>query len=253
MKKIALIGFGTIGKKLYEQICLDHVMEVAFICDSKADIPQGMALGHPPTGKDFATVDLVVETALASAVGDYGREILKHAHFMPFSLTALADEKLFDDLVYLAAVYKHRLFIPHGAILGLDGIFDGNRQWDEVQILTTKNPKSLGRTDAEKSIIFDGSARQAARFMPRNVNVHAALALAGTGFDKTKSMLISDPDTIENTHRITAKNADTVFEIVIKSNPIGAVTGAFTPISAYGSIKRALGIATEALALCRNR
>ncbi|MCL2502641.1 MAG: DUF108 domain-containing protein [Bacteroidales bacterium] len=243
MKKIALIGFGTIGKKLYEQICADRLLEVAFIYDPQAKVPHPVALGHPPTGKDFATVDLAVEAALPQTVADFGRDILKHTHFMPFSLTSLANPELLDDLLYIANIHQHQLFIPHGAILGLDGIFDGNRLWDHVQIVTTKNPKSLGRSDTEKYVIFEGSARQVARLMPRNVNVHAALALAGIGFDKTKSILVSDPNCTENTHLITAQNADTVFEISIKSNPVGAVTGAFTPVSAYGSVLRALGIA----------
>ncbi|MCL1973585.1 MAG: DUF108 domain-containing protein, partial [Bacteroidetes bacterium] len=217
----------------------------AFIHDLKSEVPKNMVLPHLPAGKDFAKVDLVVEAALPQAVADYGRKILRHTDFMPFSLTALANRRLYNDFCYLAEAYRHRLFIPHGAILGLDGIFDGNRLWDQVEIVTTKNPKSLSRNDAEKCTLFEGSAREVAQLMPRNVNVHAALALAGLGFDQTKSILVSDPGTIENTHRIMAKNADTVFEITIKSNPIGAVTGAFTPVSAYGSVKRALGISNE--------
>jgi aspartate dehydrogenase len=118
-----------------------------------------------------------------------------------------------------------------------------------VQIATTKNPKSLGRNDSKKCVVFEGSVRQAAKLMPRNVNVHAALALAGIGFDQTQSVIISDPDTKENTHLITASNADTTIEIVVRSNPIGAVTGAYTPISAYGSVKRALRIADKNMSI----
>lgn len=245
MKKVAIIGFGSIGKKLYEQICLEGLLEVAFVHDPKVDVPVHLALHHPPTGKDFSGVDLVVEAAIPQTVETFGREIVKYTSFMPFSITALADQQLYDDIVRLAHLYQCRLYIPHGAILGLDGIFDGRKLFDKVQIVTTKNPKSLGRNDTQKHVLFEGSVREAAKLMPRNVNVHAALALAGIGFDQTKSIIISDPDTKENTHLITASNADTTMEIVIKSNPIGAVTGAYTPISAYGSVKRALRIAEK--------
>jgi len=232
MKKIALIGFGTIGKKLYELINNERLLDVASIYDINDKIPSG----------DFAKVDLVVETAVSQVVEEYGREIVKHTHFMPFSITALSNQQLLDDILSVASANQHQLFIPHGAILGLDGIFDGKKLFDEVQIVTIKNPKSMGRNDVSRVTVFEGSAREVAKLMPRNVNVHAALALAGIGFDKTKSVLISDPNTIENTHIITAKSNGTTFEIVTKSNPIGAVTGAFTPISAYGSVKRALGM-----------
>ena len=243
MKKIALIGFGSIGKKIYEQITEEGLLSVAFIYDANAQVPKDLALTNPPTGADFAQVDLVVEAAIPQVVVDYGREIVQHTHFMPFSLTALADQKLYDDILHIAEKHHHQLFIPHGAILGLDGIFDGNKLFNNVEIVTIKNPKSLGRLDTERTTIFEGSAREVAKLMPRNVNVHAALALAGIGFDKTKSKLVSDPHTTENTHLITAKNDDISMEIIIKSNPIGAVTGAYTPVSAYGSIKRALGVA----------
>lgn len=242
MKKIALLGFGVIGKKLYEQILKESLLEIIFIYDPKEEVPTHLALANPPSGDDFAKVDLVIEIAASKVVESFGREIVKHTDLMPFSLTALANQKLFDDILEVAILHQHRLFIPHGAILGLDGIFDGRNLFDEVQIVTIKNPKSLGRNDMARSIVYEGNARDVAELMPKNVNVHAALALAGIGFDKTKSVLISDPGIKENTHMITVKNADTVFEIVTRSNPIGAVTGAFTPISAYGSIKRALGI-----------
>ena len=245
MKKIAIIGFGAIGKKLYAQICQENLLEVAFIWDAKAEVPPHIALPHPPTGADFGSVGLVVEAAVPQVVEEYGREIIKRAHFMPLSLTALANQKLFDELISLASLHGHQLYIPHGAILGLEGIFDGHQLFDKIEITTTKNPKSLGRTDSEKTVVFEGSVREAAKVMPRNVNVHAALALAGLGFDQTHSTTISDPSTKENTHVITAANADTTIEIVVKSNPIGAVTGAYTPISAYGSLKRALGISKK--------
>ena len=239
MKKIALIGFGTIGKKLYELICSEQLLEVAFTYDIADEIHY----------EDFNKVDLVVETAVPQVVAQYGREIVKRTNFMPFSITALSNQQLFDDILSIISANQHQLFIPHGAILGLDGIFDGSKLFDYVQITTIKNPKSLGRQDKARCTLFEGSAREVAKLMPRNVNVHAALALAGIGFDRTKSVLISDPGTIENTHIITAKTANTTFEIVTKSNPIGAVTGAFTPISAYGSVKRALGITTNNISI----
>jgi len=132
MKKVAIIGFGAIGKKLYELICQENLLEVAFIWDVKADVPPHLALQNPPTGRDFSKVDLVVEAAIPQAVEEYGREIVKYTNFMPFSITALADQQLYDDILRLAALYQCRLFIPHGAILGLDGIVDGKKLFDKV-------------------------------------------------------------------------------------------------------------------------
>ena len=150
----------------------------------------------------------------------------------------------FDTPEYIkkaAAESGHTLYLPHGAILGLDGVFDGRTIIDEVSIETIKNPKSLGRDDKEYTVVFDGTAREATGLYPRNVNVHAALSLAGIGFDRTHSRIISDPSVNTNEHVIRVKGEGIDWTIHVTAFAAGAVSGKYVPFSACGSLDRILG------------
>ena len=74
---------------------------------------------------------------------------------------------------------------------------------------------------------------------PRNVNAHAVLAISSLGFDRTKSVIIADPESKLASHHIVAKGGDSITEI-IQSSPIKGVTGEFTLLSVYGTILRIL-------------
>lgn len=241
MKKIGILGFGAIGQKIYSQILEEGLYEVGFIYErfENDKLPKKISISTFPTKEMLSSVDLVVEATYFETVLAHGCDILEATNLLAMSTTAFADARI-DKVIETAKKNKTTLYVPHGAILGLDGIFDGKKLINSVEIITTKNPKSLAREDTERTILFEGSTRELAKLKPRNVNVHAAIAIAGVGFDKTVSKLISDPNVVENTHTIIIQGADFEFQLAIKSNPIGKVTGAYTPISAYGSIKRIL-------------
>ena len=160
---------------------------------------------------------------------------------MPFSMTAFRDDGLAGRMRAACGKYNRSVFLPHGAILGLDGIFDGREAFTSVSIETIKNPKSLGRDDTEYTILFEGTAREATGLYPKNVNVHAAVALAGIGFDKTHSKIIADPSVNTNTHKISLKGPGINFTIQVSSFSEGGVSGKYVPLSACGSLERVLG------------
>lgn len=241
MKKIGILGFGAIGQKIYSQILEEDLYEVGFIYErfENDKLPKEISISTFPTKEMLSSVDLVVEATFFETVLTHGCDILEVTNLLAMSTTAFADARI-DKVIETAKNNNNTIYVPHGAILGLDGIFDGKKLINSVEIITTKNPKSLAREDTERTVLFEGSTRELAKLKPRNVNVHAAIAIAGVGFDKTVSKLISDPNIVENTHTIIIQGADFEFQLAIKSNPIGKVTGAYTPISAYGSIKRIL-------------
>jgi aspartate dehydrogenase len=72
------------------------------------------------------------------------------------------------------------------------------------------------------------------------VNVHATIAMAGIGFDKTQSRIISDPSVNTNSHRICVDGEGFHFELFVSSFSTGGVTGKYTPYSACGSLNRIL-------------
>ena len=185
-------------------------------------------------------VDLVVEVATSQAVVEFAPEILRYSDLAVFSSTAFADPA-FEQLVSVTCrEYSRKVYVPHGAILGVDGLFDGRDVLEDVVITTTKRPENLGRTDSSKTVLYDGPTRDACKAFPRNVNVHACIALGGLGFDRTRSRIVSDPDSPGNSHLIEIKAKGCWFKIEVLSDPISGVTGAYTPVSACASIRRLL-------------
>ena len=243
MKKIAFLGGGKVGQAMLAHVLEKKSAEVAFVYDpfQKADELMGVPVCRELPENPFAGLDLVVECATADVVRACAVNVLKEASFMPFSMTAFRDDELLAAARTQAAASGHTLYLPHGAILGLDGVFDGHAIIDEVSIETIKNPKSLGRTDTEYTVVFDGTAREATGLYPRNVNVHAALSLAGIGFDRTKSRIISDPSVDTNEHVIRIKGEGIDWTIHVTAFAAGAVSGKYVPFSACGSLDRILG------------
>lgn len=243
MKKIAFLGGGKIGRTMIAHVTEKNSAEVAFVYDPfvKEEMICGVKVVTELSEGMFEGLDLVVECANAEVVADNIETVLKHCSFMPFSMTAFRDDDLHVRAKETAIANGTSIFLPHGAILGLDGIFDGRSELTAVSIETTKNPKSLGRDDKEYTVLYEGPTRKATELYPRNVNVHAAVALAGIGFDKTRSMIIADPSVNTNTHVIHLIGTGIDFTIRVSSFSEGGVSGKYVPLSACGSLDRVLG------------
>lgn len=240
MKKIGFLGCGKIGQALLKHIREKGYGQVVFIEDPFVELP-GEPVIRTPEEELYQKTDLVIECCTADVLKEHIGVILKYTDLLMFSVTAFSDEAFEKQVRELCARYGRKIYIPHGAILGTDGIFDGKTVWDSVEIITTKSPKSLGRTDSERTVVYEGTSREACRLYPRNVNVHAAIALAGIGFDRTKSKIISDPAVSTNAHEIRLKGQGIDITMHVVSFAAGAVTGAYTPYSACGSLDRICG------------
>lgn len=238
--RIGLLGFGTIGRFLADKIRACSVTELAWVVDPfvKPEAAPCTPFLSSFEEKRLGEVDLVVEASNSDVVKTYAEEILGHCDFLAFSVTSLADEAFYDRVKKTTLCRERRFYIPHGAILGLDGVFDGREMLTEVDITTIKTPKGLGSDMTTRTVLFEGSTRDACKKFPKNVNVHACLAMAGIGFDKTQSTIVADPDIKGNTHLIKLRGDGVDFEIKISSIPQGLVTGVYTPWSAFGSILR---------------
>ena len=131
------------------------------------------------------------------------------------------------------------MYVAPGAIIGIDGITTVQDTLENVELVTTKNPKSLERDDTSKTIVFEGTAREACPQCPRNINVAATLALNGIGFDRTKVKIISDPDAQSNTHEITATGEFGKFTIKVEAASSSNLrTSNLATISAFETIKK---------------
>lgn len=242
--RLGIIGFGTIGAYLHNALAEDPTVAVVSIYTPSAVRREKIPASLRAAGiADVlaAQPDLVVEAARSEVVAEWGAAILAQAHLMPLSLTALADDALRAGLAAAAERSGRGLYVPHGGIIALDGIRAARRLLTEVTVRTIKPPSSLGRSDSERTVLFEGSTREACRLFPRNVNVHAALALAGVGFDRQRSMIISDPSLSVNRQEISVRGQGLAWDLVVEATALGGVTGAFTPESTVMSVRRVAG------------
>ena len=250
--RIGLVGFGYIGRYLFEQIRQrpELGLEIGFVHNRSgnrlADVEETVVLGDLEA---FAQcrVDLVVEVAHPDITLRYGEAFLAQADYMPLSLTALADATVEEKLRQQAEENGKRLFVPHGAVVGLDALEEGRQMWDEVSITMKKPLRSLDFAAAAhlgpqgidgETVLYDGPARGLCPLFPRNVNSHAAVALAGVGFERTRSVLVADPQLDDSIIELRARGGGVELDIR-RANPMQGVSGVFTLMSTLASIGRA--------------
>ena len=151
-------------------------------------------------------MDLVIEAASIEAVREYAEEVLSTGRDMIIlSVGALLDEDFMARLEKASMSKGSRVIVPSGAIGGLDLLKAASISGiEKIVLTTTKNPRSLEDVDATKrSVIFDGTAKDAVDHFPRNINVAAALSIASKA--ELRVRILADPDVKTNTHEIAAE------------------------------------------------
>ncbi|MGI9451646.1 MAG: aspartate dehydrogenase [Geminicoccaceae bacterium] len=250
-------GFGAIGKEIGRrldqgepglQLVAVSACDVAKAEAAMKDFQRPVAVLSLADLADRA--DIVVECAPASVFRDVAEPALKAGRtLVPLSVGALL---VHDDLVQLAKANGARIVVPTGALLGLDAVrAAAEGEIFSVTMVTRKPPSGLAgapylvengidlSTKTKPHKVFSGSAREGALGFPANVNVAAALSLAGIGPDKTRLEIWADPDVERNTHHIKV-DADSVrFEMTIENVPseINPRTGKITALSALAALK----------------
>lgn len=260
--RLGLIGFGYLGSYVYEQVATrpELGLDVAFVCDADdsrlGPVPRDLVLDDLEEAGQRRP-DLILELAHPDISRRYGGTFLEVADYMPLSVTALADPELERSLVETARRRGRRLFIPHGAVIGLDALEEGRELWDEVAIRMTKPVRSLDFAaapdlDADRirsaTVLYDGPTRGICPLFPRNVNTHASVALAGIGFDRTRSVLIADPSLEVSIIEVEARGGGVDVKIR-RENPMKGVSGVLTLSAVLSGVVRARGTA-PGLAIC---
>jgi aspartate dehydrogenase len=152
-----------------------------------------------------ADFDQVVEAASVQAVRMYAETILRHKkNLVIMSVGALSDPSFRNELVSVAESEGRRIYIPSGAICGLDNLKVGRiSPVSRLLLRTTKSPSSLGIPAGERTLIFKGKANECIKEFPKNVNVSVALSLA-CGRDADVELFV-DPRVERNVHEIFAE------------------------------------------------
>lgn len=246
--KIGIIGFGAIGSFLAKSL----KEEVVWVVDSDADAERrareaGLACPfHQKIPEKCGGAELVVEAASQSAVPIL-LECLPYCDVMAMSVGAFADGALLAKMKGGAEKYGRKIYLPSGAVGGTDAISAIGGAAKSVLLETIKPPAALGRDDKARTVIFEGSAADACRLYPKNVNVSATLALAGIGFERTKVRIISDPAAKRNVHRVMAESGAgrMCFEfenLPSKDNPKTSALAALSALNRIRKIKETLQI-----------
>ena len=203
------------------------------------------------------TCDIVIECLPPQLFRGVALSVIDHGKiFMPLSVGQLLENW---DLVERARQTGARVLAPTGALLGLDAVrAAAEGTIHSVTMVTRKPPSGLEGAPylIERGIslnglkapakVFDGSAREGARGFPANVNVAAALSLAGIGPDKTRLEIWADPALSRNTHRIEV-DADTArFSMAIEGIPSeNPRTGRIVPLSVIAAPQACLAFSNS--------
>jgi len=246
---VGLLGFGRIGRALADSVETDPDFELdyVFVRSGKDDLRAETQVTDPAALAD-RPVDLVVEAATHEVVAELGERVLETSDLMVLSGSAFVDEGVEDRLAGTAADHGTEVYLPHAALLGIDGLVDARSALDAVSIRATKSPDHLdfGYTDdlspddvEGRTVLYEGPVRGLCARFPRNFNSHAAVALASLGLDETESTLVADPDADTADHVITASGEGFALEIT-RESAIEGVTGDYTLVSIWGSMRRVL-------------
>lgn len=197
-----------------------------------------------------ACAEVVVECAPAAAFMDVaGPAVDGGLIFIPLSCGMLLQH---ENLPARAAKSGARIIVPTGALLGLDAVRAASEgELRSVRMVTRKPPKGLMGAPhliendinveglREPLLVFEGTARAAAAGFPANVNVAAALSLAGLGPDETMIEIWADPTVTRNTHNIKVDSDATRFEMTIEGVPSleNPATGMLTPLSVIATLR----------------
>ncbi|MEH7074643.1 aspartate dehydrogenase [Neobacillus drentensis] len=235
MLKAGIIGYGTLGKSISKLIesgqAGDVVLQAILVRTPVENSHVQCKVTTNPEEFFNENMDIIIEAAGHHALQLYGESALSSgSDLVILSVGALADRIFYEALQATAAKYNQQMIIPSAAIAGLDRIAAGVMgEIEEITLITRKPPKSWYGTIAEKKVnletiidpvcIYEGNARNAAKLFPQNVNVSAALSLAGIGFDQTKVQVYVDPTIEMNTHTIVAKGYFGQMETTIQNNP----------------------------------
>lgn len=249
MIKISLLGCGNIGKFIANAIDRGVInCKLVGVFDKDREAAENFNKGinsKVPIAGDIEELirdsDLVVEAASQEAVREYAIKILSSGkNLVVMSVGALADDVLFREMRRIAGEENVRIYIPSGAIVGLDGVKAAKLACiASVEIITRKNPKTLDVDVKEETVLYEGPAREGVRKFPKSVNVAATLSLVGIGIDRTMLKVIADPKVDRNIHEIRVKGDFGEFKTIAENipSPNNPKTSWLAALSAIATLK----------------
>lgn len=256
--KVAIAGFGAIGQAVARR--LDQGipgLALAAVAARNVERVRAATQGWraPPPVESLARLaelaDIVVECLPAAAFLDVATPALRAGRTLVVASVGqlLARPELKD----LAARHGGRIIVPTGALIGLDAVIAAAEgEIRSVTMVTRKPPQGLAGAPhlvannidvsglTAPKLVFSGSAREAVKGFPANVNVAAALSLAGIGPDRTTIEVWADPALDRNKHTITVEADSARFSMTIENVPSAENprTGKITALSVIAALRK---------------
>lgn len=253
MTRIGLVGYGGIARDLlgalHDEIVANRI-EVAGILahrapDERRGLPRAPIFFDSREALLAAKPNVVVEVAGQTAVVEHGEAILASGtDLLVISTGALARADLFERLAAAARRAGSRLLLPAGAVGGIDALAAMRLAGlHSVSYRAVKPPAAWRDSPAERladldhlvrrTVLYAGSARDAALEFPQNANAVATVALSGIGFEATRVELVADPEAVGNRHEIEAEGATGRIAIALrgKASATNPKTSALTAFS----------------------
>ena len=257
--KIGIVGLGAIGLQIAKTIDggdLPNLDLAAVAARDKKKAQQNLSsFRNVPLITSVEGVcesaDVIVECAPATIFKTIIEKTVETGKtLIPASVGALLPCL---DLIDHAKSTGAKIIIPTGALIGLDAVRAAAEGHIETITLTTRKPPN-GLAGApyliennisvenlqDAKLVFEGSARDGAKGFPANVNVAAALSLAGIGPDKTQLQIWADPSINRNMHTITVEADSARFTMTIENIPTkeNPKTGKITALSLIATLRR---------------
>jgi aspartate dehydrogenase len=242
VRKVGIIGCGAIGTivsgavekglvKCGELILYDCNIERAEKLRSSLHVPVTVVKSLDEMIRLKPAV--IVEAASQQAVRDYTDRILaENIELIVMSVGALLDLN----------IKSNKIHVPSGAIGGVDAISSAVLAGiGEVILTTRKNPRALDMDNREEKLVYKGTAEEAVRLFPREMNVAATLALTVQP-EKVKVKIVSDPKVDRNVHEIKIKwkHGDMLLRFSNDPHPENPKTSALAAWSAIKLLKETL-------------
>jgi aspartate dehydrogenase len=255
---VAIAGLGAIGKAVATALHCGQLPGLRLAAVATRDQAKARAwldangMTCPLVALDQlpAHADLAVECAPGAILGDICSPMLAAGkRVMVLSAAALLTR---PELIELARANGGQIIVPSGALLGLDAVTAAAEGTiHSVKMITRKPPNGLaGAPHLERNaisvaglaapkLVFKGNAREAALGFPANVNVAAALSLAGIGPDRTTIEIWADPGISRNCHSIEVVSDAATFTVAIENVPSeNPKTGRITAQSVLAALRK---------------
>jgi len=267
MLKIGILGVGAIGRTIALAIDQKQVnAKLVALSDQQHDHAAVFAAqlsSLPPVleiEEMLDRVDLAVEAASQAALpGFVPKALTRGRDMLIMSVGGLLGH---DDWFREAAEKGCRIYVPSGAIAGLDGIKSGSVGRIDSAILTSRKPVGALKGTSyvvergidldilkEETAIFEGTAEEAARAFPATSNVAASLRLAVDTSAPVRVRVMAVPGGTKNVHEINVQGefgrlSVTVENVPSKSNPRTSQLAAFSAIATLRNLTGSLRVGT---------